>query len=83
VIRFTSISWRLSESRLQRSGALSSFEPAIQLSLEAIQLSLDAAWTTGIVRLDAADGQIQRISDYQQWPWTLSAGSIVVREFVA
>jgi RNA polymerase sigma-70 factor, ECF subfamily len=35
----------------------------------------------GIVRLDlAADGRIERISDYQHCPWMLAAGSIVVRE---
>lgn len=35
----------------------------------------------GIIRLDvAADGRIERISDYQHCPWTLTAGSIVVRE---
>ncbi|HEV8040597.1 MAG TPA: RNA polymerase sigma factor [Bryobacteraceae bacterium] len=38
----------------------------------------------GIVRLDlAADGHIERISDYQHCPWTLTAGSLVVRESVA
>jgi RNA polymerase sigma-70 factor (ECF subfamily) len=39
-------------------------------------------WTIeGIIRLDiAADGRIAHISDYQHCPWTLTAGSIVVRE---
>jgi RNA polymerase sigma-70 factor (ECF subfamily) len=38
----------------------------------------------GIIRLDLApDGKIERISDYQHCPWTLNAGSIVVREPVA
>jgi RNA polymerase sigma-70 factor (ECF subfamily) len=38
----------------------------------------------GIVRLEiAADGRIERISDYQHCPWILTAGSIVVRESVA
>jgi hypothetical protein len=45
----------------------------------------DATWELeGIVRLDvAADGGIERISDYQHCPWILTAGSIVVRESVA
>jgi RNA polymerase sigma-70 factor (ECF subfamily) len=45
----------------------------------------DGAWEIeGIVRLDlAADGHIERISDYQHCPWTLTAGSIVVRESAA
>src|ERR1044072_2751045 len=35
----------------------------------------------GIVRLDfAADGRIQRVADYQHCPWTLTAGSILVRD---
>lgn len=37
----------------------------------------------GIVRLDiGADGRIAQISDYQHCPWTLTAGSIVVRESI-
>jgi RNA polymerase sigma-70 factor (ECF subfamily) len=42
----------------------------------------DNAWEIqGIVRLDiAASGLIERISDYQHCPWTLTAGSIVVRD---
>lgn len=42
------------------------------------------AWEiAGIIRLDlAADGRIERVSDYQHCPWTLTAGSIVVREAV-
>ncbi len=42
----------------------------------------DDAWEIeGIIRLNvAADGQIERISDYQHCPWILTAGSIVVRE---
>ena len=45
----------------------------------------DGAWELeGIVRLDvAADGRIERISDYQHCQWILTAGSIVVRESVA
>ncbi len=45
----------------------------------------DEAWEIqGIVRLNvAADGQIERISDYQHCPWVLTAGSIVVGESVA
>jgi len=44
----------------------------------------DATWELeGIVRLDvAADGRISRISDYQHCPWTLTAGSIVVRDVI-
>ena len=42
----------------------------------------DGIWKLeGIVRLDvAADGRIERISDYQHCPWILTAGSIVMRE---
>jgi RNA polymerase sigma-70 factor, ECF subfamily len=42
----------------------------------------DGSWEIeGIVRLDIApNGRIAHISDYQHCPWTLSAGSIVVRE---
>jgi len=45
----------------------------------------DRGWEIeGIVRLDlAADGHIERISDYQHCPWTLTAGSIVVPESIA
>ena len=44
----------------------------------------DGAWAIeGIVRLAvAADGRIERISDYQHCPWILTAGSIVVRESI-
>jgi RNA polymerase sigma-70 factor, ECF subfamily len=44
----------------------------------------NGAWEiAGIIRLDlAADGQIERVSDYQHCPWTLTAGSVVVRESV-
>jgi RNA polymerase sigma-70 factor, ECF subfamily len=44
----------------------------------------EGAWEIeGIVRIDiGADGRIERISDYQHCPWTLTAGSIVVRELV-
>lgn len=35
----------------------------------------------GIIRLDiGADGRVDRVSDYQHCPWTLTAGSILVRE---
>jgi RNA polymerase sigma-70 factor, ECF subfamily len=42
----------------------------------------DGSWEIeGIVRLDIAPGgRITHISDYQHCPWTLTAGSIVVRE---
>lgn len=45
----------------------------------------DGAWEIeGIVRLNAGpDGRIERISDYQHCPWTLTAGSIVVRQIMA
>ena len=44
----------------------------------------NGAWEIeGIIRLDiGADGRIERISDYQHCPWVLTAGSIVVHEFV-
>jgi RNA polymerase sigma-70 factor (ECF subfamily) len=55
-------------------------EPSIIL----LNLRDDAWEIQGIVRLDvAADGRIERISDYQHCPWTLTAGSVVVRESVA
>jgi RNA polymerase sigma-70 factor (ECF subfamily) len=42
----------------------------------------DGSWElAGIVRLDVgARGRIERISDYQHCPWTLTAGSIVVSD---
>jgi RNA polymerase sigma-70 factor, ECF subfamily len=42
----------------------------------------DSGWELeGIIRIElAADGRIERISDYQHCPWVLTAGSIVVRE---
>jgi RNA polymerase sigma-70 factor (ECF subfamily) len=45
----------------------------------------DGSWEMeGIVRVDfGADGRIERIVDYQHCPWTLTAGSIVVRDPVA
>ena len=52
-------------------------------ALSIILLNLrDSTWDLeGIVRLDvAADGRIERISDYQHCPWIITAGSIVVRE---
>jgi RNA polymerase sigma-70 factor (ECF subfamily) len=44
----------------------------------------NGAWEIeGIIRLDiGANGRIERISDYQHCPWVLTAGSVVVREFV-
>jgi RNA polymerase sigma-70 factor (ECF subfamily) len=44
----------------------------------------NGAWEiAGIIRLDlTADGRIERVSDYQHCPWTLTAGSIVVQESV-
>jgi RNA polymerase sigma-70 factor, ECF subfamily len=47
--------------------------------------SRDGSWElAGIVRVDfGADGRIDRIADYQHCPWTLTAGSIVVRDPVA
>jgi hypothetical protein len=44
--------------------------------------SRDGSWElAGIVRLDfGTDGRIDRIADYQHCPWTLTAGSIVVRD---
>ena len=42
----------------------------------------DGAWEIqGIIRVEiAADGRIEKISDYQHCPWILTAGTIVVRE---
>jgi RNA polymerase sigma-70 factor (ECF subfamily) len=55
-------------------------EPSIIL----LHLRDDAWEIQGIVRLDVAvDGRIERISDYQHCPWTLTAGSVVVGESVA
>ena len=47
--------------------------------------SRDGSWElAGIVRVDfGVDGRIDRIADYQHCPWTLTAGSIVVRDPVA
>ena len=44
----------------------------------------DGAWEIqGIIRVEiAADGRIEKISDYQHCPWILTAGTIVVRESV-
>jgi RNA polymerase sigma-70 factor (ECF subfamily) len=44
----------------------------------------DGVWEIeGIIRLNVGpDGRIERICDYQHCPWTLTAGSIVVRQFV-
>ena len=64
--------WRLALGEVET-------EPAIVL------LNLrDGAWEIeGIIRLNVGpDGRIERISDYQHCPWTLTAGSIVVRQFV-
>ena len=66
------VAWRLTPGEVDG-------EPSI------ILLNLrDGEWEIeGIVRLDiAADGRIERISDYQHCPWILTAGSIVVRESV-
>lgn len=64
------VAWRLAVGELNG-------EPSIVL------LNLrDGGWEiAGIIRLDLnAEGRIQSISDYQHCPWTLTAGSIVVRE---
>ncbi|HEY4087037.1 MAG TPA: RNA polymerase sigma factor [Bryobacteraceae bacterium] len=38
----------------------------------------------GVIRLGIrADGQVERVSDYQHCPWMLTAGSIVVRDVFA
>ncbi len=44
----------------------------------------DGTWKIeGVIGLDIGpEGQIERISDYQHCPWVLTAGSIVMREFV-
>lgn len=67
------VAWRLAVGELNG-------EPSIVL------LNLrDGGWEiAGIIRLDLnAEGRIQSISDYQHCPWTLTAGSIVVRESTA
>lgn len=64
------VAWRLAVGELNG-------EPSIVL------LNLrDGGWEiAGIIRLDLnTEGRIQSISDYQHCPWTLTAGSIVVRE---
>jgi hypothetical protein len=45
----------------------------------------DGAWAIeGVIRVElGADGRIQRIADYQDCPWLLTAGSIIVRESAA
>jgi RNA polymerase sigma-70 factor, ECF subfamily len=54
-----------------------------ELSIILLNLRNGAWEIEGIIRLDiGADGRIERISDYQHCPWFLTAGSIVVREFV-
>ncbi len=55
-----------------------------ELSIVLLNLRESSWEIEGIVRLDlAADGRIERISDYQHCPWVLTAGSIVVRESVS
>jgi hypothetical protein len=67
------VTWRLAFGEVDG-------EPSIIL----FHLRGDVWEIQGIVRLEiAADGRIERISDYQHCPWVLSAGSIVVRESVA
>jgi RNA polymerase sigma-70 factor (ECF subfamily) len=67
------VTWRLTLGEVDG-------EPSIIL----LNLRDDAWEITGIVRLDVGtDGRIERISDYQHCPWTLTAASIVVRESVA
>jgi RNA polymerase sigma-70 factor, ECF subfamily len=49
-----------------------------ELRIIVLNLKGDVWEIEGIIRLDlAANGQIERISDYQHCPWTLAAGSIV------
>ena len=45
-------------------------------------LGLDPAGTMMAISTIGADDRIEGISDYQRWPWVITAGSIVVREFV-
>jgi len=65
------VTWRLTLGELDGESSI------ILLNLH------DGAWEIkGIIRLDIrAEGQIERISDYQHCPWVLTAGSIVVRDF--
>ena len=67
------VTWRLVLGEVDR-----------ELSIVLLNLRESSWEIEGIVRLDlAADGRIERISDYQHCPWVLTAGSIVVRESVS
>jgi RNA polymerase sigma-70 factor, ECF subfamily len=64
--------WRLTLGELDGEPSI------ILLNLRNRGWEIDA-----IIRLDiGADGRIERISDFQHCPWVLTAGSVVVREFV-
>jgi RNA polymerase sigma-70 factor, ECF subfamily len=69
-------------SRMKQTWRLTLGEVDGEPSVVVLKLR-DGSWEIeGIVRIEAgADGRIERISDYQHCPWTLTAGSIVVREF--
>ncbi len=68
-------------SRMKQTWRLALGEVDDEPSIILLNLRKDAWEIDGIIRLDiAADGRISHISDYQHCPWTLTAGSIVVRE---
>src|ERR1700733_3454109 len=70
-------------SRMQVTWRLTLGEVDSGPTVILLQLRNGAWEIAGIIRLDlAADGQIERVSDYQHCPWTLTAGSVVVRESV-
>lgn len=71
-------------SRMTQTWRLTLGEVDGEFSIVVLHLR-DGDWKIeGIVRLDIApDGRIERISDYQHCPWTLTARSIVVRESMA
>jgi len=68
-------------SRMQMTWRLTLGEVDGEPSILLLHLR-DRSWEmAGIVRLDfGPDGRIERVGDYQHCPWTLTAGSIVVRD---
>ncbi len=71
-------------SRMQVTWRLTLGEVDGEPSILLLQLREGSGELEGIVRLDfGADGRIERIADYQHCPWTLTAGSIMVRDPVA
>lgn len=71
-------------SRMQVTWRLALGEVDGEPSVILLHLRNGAWEIAGIIRLDlAADSRIERVSDYRHCPWTLTAGSIVVRESAA